>query len=147
MFAFPDSLCLQHPSLTTSLPSFASTSLVWNQMGRLELLLTVRHRKSQTSPIRYQAHVLNVLSQHISENLTRVYAIPIHCRMRIHVWTLLRAKKTPLTGFRPPSELPAPAMANSPTNLSPPLENPAAAPVEDVVKGMLVEKSVEREPK
>ena len=89
---------------------------------------------------------LQVLSQHISENLTRVYTIPIHCCTRIHVWTLLRAKKTPLTGFRPPSELPAPATENSPTNLSPPLKNPAAAPVEDVVKGMLVEESVEREP-
>ena len=55
-------------------------------------------------------------------------------------------EKTPLTGFRPPSELPAPATENSPTNLSPPLINPAAAPVEDVVKGMLVEESVEREP-
>ena len=56
-------------------------------------------------------------------------------------------EKTPLTGFRPPSELPAPATEISPTNLSPPLKNPAAAPVEDVVKGMLVEESVEREPK
>ena len=45
-------------------------------------------------------------------------------------------EKTPLIGFWPPSELPAPTTENSPTNLSPPLKNPAAAPVEDVVKGM-----------
>ena len=55
-------------------------------------------------------------------------------------------EKTPLTGFQPPSELPAPTMENSPTNLSPLLKNTAAAPVEDVVKGML-EESIERKPK
>ena len=46
--------------------------------------------------------------------------------------------------FQPPS-VPAPATPNPPTNPSPPLEIPIAAPSEDDGKGMLVDKSVERE--
>ena len=49
--------------------------------------------------------------------------------------------------FWPPPELSAPATPNPPTNPSPPLENPAAAPGEDDGEGMLVDESVEREPK
>lgn len=67
-------------------------------------------------------------------------------------------EKTPLTGFWPPSELPAPATLkfstrlpgpetpNPSTNLSPPLGNPAATPGEDVGKGILVDESIVREP-
>jgi len=43
-------------------------------------------------------------------------------------------------------ELSAPATPNPPTNLSPPLENPAATPGEDDGEGMLMDRSVEREP-
>lgn len=46
---------------------------------------------------------------------------------------------------QPPSEPPAPGNLNPPTNPSPPLENPAATPVGDVGKGMLVDESIERE--
>ena len=55
-------------------------------------------------------------------------------------------EKTWLARFQPPSELPAHATLNPPTNLSPPLDNLAATPVEDVGKGMLVDESIEREP-